>query len=167
MDECSVPIFFVRFEELMDYPERVMKSVYSFILGVKEDVVEASILGQKLREVCNSNKADDHFTLDETFLSQVSLDGAAKKTDATQKNINCFKDSEIARVKEVLSRELHYFGYASFTGNRYTDEMSLMQGGQQSTPTLENKYQFFHYNKADESRIGKDRELQDAFRMHN
>ena len=41
----SVPIYFVRFEELLQQPERVMTGVYSFVLGVEEAAVTDSILG--------------------------------------------------------------------------------------------------------------------------
>lgn len=47
----EVPIYFVRYEELIDEPYKVMVGVYGYILGISHSQVEGSVVGERLRQL--------------------------------------------------------------------------------------------------------------------
>jgi hypothetical protein len=49
-----VPIYFIRYEELIDEPYQVMVGVFGYILGISKSQVEGSVVGERLRHFIDS-----------------------------------------------------------------------------------------------------------------
>lgn len=164
IDDKKLPIYFVRYEELKDEPYRVMVGVFSFLLGIEEDQVCKSILGQRLQQLCAKEKEKSIF--DDSFFNDSSEQ--LRRNKQKNKTIDCFEDKQISLVKQTLSRELHIFGYANLqTMQNITPGGQSGQADRSSHSSKDGKYKFFHFNSKDYPQIKEDLKVYETFRKHN
>lgn len=182
MEDAVVPIYFVRYEELVDDPLTVMSGVFSFILGIDEEQVAQSILGNQLVHITRPKEVSM------VAESIKSLD-SGKLKKAYSKNIEWFKDEHISMVKTTLAKELHYFGYSNPPrSSQDSDACSLQSGAhakltigqsehslnststrkKQSSMKEHSKYSFFHFNDVTNPlKVQEHLKLYDGFKKHN
>ena len=87
-----MPIYFVRYEELVDDPYETMVDVFSYILGISKESVNSTIIGERLRTIVD----EELLNIEESKFSPNKTSSDKNKTKGKyNKSFDSFTDSQI------------------------------------------------------------------------
>jgi hypothetical protein len=128
-----VPIYFVRFEDLLQDPKAHLEEVFKFVLI--QPSIKGTVVEKRLDEVLSGGE-EGH------ILYKLKQGGGS-----VNKNADKFKESQHQRIKEGLEEMIHYFGYAKkgdnalgffdYKGMASQENTDLFEGFKQTNKKME------------------------------
>lgn len=104
--EMGKPVFFFRFEDILDSPKQHLRNLMGFILGMTDEEMNGTVIERRIEEVI--------------ALGAKSTQVYKPKSTGTNKNLKHYTQEMIEYAKEKAGDLLHIFGYVdvdeSFVG---------------------------------------------------
>lgn len=96
IEKGKVPVYFFRFEDLLQGPENVLKDIFRMVLA--EPNIEETIIHQRIKDTISGGK---------NFLYKPRSAGGG-----FHKHVDKVTDTQMDHLMEKLQYLLHFFGYA-------------------------------------------------------
>lgn len=104
----QVPIFFFRFEDLLQQPEIVLKDLFKFVLAEKN--IDGTVIEKRIRETISKGK---------NYLYKPRSAG-----QGFHKHANKISEAKMADMMQKLEFYLHFFGYAKDERPEHADSIT-------------------------------------------
>ena len=103
-----IPIYFVRYEDLVLNPEPVLRELFAFLLAV--ETIEGTVIEKRIQ---------DYVAQGSTSAQTYKLKADPKKN--LSRNRHMYTDEQITEMKQDCREFLYYFGYASHSDSDKAD----------------------------------------------
>lgn len=100
----EVPVYFCRFEDIIDDPMKSLSEIFCFMLG--QDSIKNTVIEQRIKEVLDTG-------------SKGSLLYKPRVGGGVNKNIHNYTPDQLQYIKDQLEESIHFFGYAKHEGNPF------------------------------------------------